>query len=84
MTRFIFSTIGAIFSLVTLGLRDGRPLGWGGVLRLWAATCPTTSQLSQYRPPTISRIYSTEGRIVDEFAEERAHLMRPPRAFPTS
>ena len=27
--------------------------------------------LARYTPPTISRIYSTEGRIIDEFARER-------------
>jgi membrane peptidoglycan carboxypeptidase len=36
-----------------------------------AATCRAMSSLAQYTPATISRIYSGEGRIIDEFAQER-------------
>ena len=32
---------------------------------------PSHETLLRYTPPTISRIYSNEGRIVDEFARER-------------
>ena len=32
---------------------------------------PDYSELAEYEPPTISRIYSGEGRIIDEFARER-------------
>jgi len=70
VTRFIFSTIGALFSLVTLGLVMVA-LSVGAVFYVYGRDLPDHQQLSQYRPPTISRIYSTEGRIVDEFAEER-------------
>ena len=70
MTRFIFSTIGAVFSLVTLGLVMVA-LSAGAVFYTYGRDLPDHEQLAQYRPPTISRIYSTEGRIIDEFAEER-------------
>jgi penicillin-binding protein 1A len=35
------------------------------------ATCRAIESLSQYTPATISRIYSGEGEIIDEFAQER-------------
>ena len=70
MTRFIFSFFGAIFSLVTLGLVMAA-LTIGAIFWVYGRDLPDHEQLSQYLPPTISRIYSTEGRIIDEFAEER-------------
>ena len=41
------------------------------VLYAYSRDLPNHEQLTQYAPPTISRIYSTEGRIIDEFSEER-------------
>ena len=32
---------------------------------------PTFEELENYSPPTISRVFSSEGRLVDEFARER-------------
>jgi len=80
VTRFIFSAIGAIFSLVTLGLVMVA-LSVGAVFYVYGRDLPDHQQLSQYRPPTISRIYSTEGRIVDEFAEER-RIYTPAESIP--
>jgi len=68
--RFIFSTLGALFSLATLGLVMVA-LSLGAVFWVYGRDLPDHQQLAQYTPPTISRIYSTEGRIIDEFAEER-------------
>ncbi|MDJ1008575.1 MAG: PBP1A family penicillin-binding protein [Paracoccaceae bacterium] len=70
MTRFILSFVGALFSLVTLGIVM-MALSVGAVFYVYSRDLPDHQQLTQYRPPTISRIYSTEGRIIDEFAEER-------------
>jgi penicillin-binding protein 1A len=70
MLRFIFSFIGAIFSALTLGLFF-TALVVGAVLWMYGRDLPNTEQLAQYSPPTISRIYSGEGRLMDEFARER-------------
>ncbi len=70
MLRFIASAFGAIFSLVTLGLFAGA-LTIGGIFHFYGRDLPNHEQLAQYTPPTISRIYSGEGRMIDEFAQER-------------
>jgi len=70
MIRFILGVFGAIFSAVTLGL-VAAALTVGGVLFMFARDLPDVQTLSNYTPATISRIYSREGRIVDEFASER-------------
>ncbi|MEL7025945.1 MAG: transglycosylase domain-containing protein, partial [Pseudomonadota bacterium] len=70
MLRFIFSTFGGLFSLVTLGLIMVA-LSVGAVFYVYGRDLPDHQALSQYRPATLSRIYSTEGRIIDEFASER-------------
>ncbi|MEM9709785.1 MAG: PBP1A family penicillin-binding protein [Pseudomonadota bacterium] len=70
MLRFILSAIGALFSLVTLGLVM-VVLSVGAVFYIYGRDLPDHEQLAQYQPATLSRIYSTEGRIMDEFARER-------------
>ena len=42
---------------------------------------PSHESLATYTPPTISRIYSGEGRIIDEFAQER-RLFTPAAEIP--
>ncbi|NSX55778.1 PBP1A family penicillin-binding protein [Parasulfitobacter algicola] len=70
MTRFIVSFFGAIFTLVTMGAVF-IALGIGAVFWMYGRDLPSHESLAQYTPPTISRIYSGEGRIIDEFAQER-------------
>ena len=70
MTRYILSFLGGIFSLITLGLLMAA-LTVGAVFWYYGSDLPDHESLAQYRPPTISRIYSTEGRIIDEYAEQR-------------
>ena len=70
MTRFILSFFGAIFSVLTLGLIMGA-LTIGAVFWVYGQDLPDHEALVNYQPATISRIYSPEGRIIDEFAEER-------------
>lgn len=70
MLRFILSFFGAIFSMATNGAVMVALLV-GGIFFVYGRDLPNHEQLSQYAPPTISRIYSTEGRIIDEFAQER-------------
>ncbi|TCS67001.1 penicillin-binding protein 1A [Primorskyibacter sedentarius] len=80
MLRFILSFFGAIFSVLTLGLMM-LALSLGAIFWIYGRDLPSHESLAQYRPPTISRIYSTEGRIIDEFAEER-RLFAPAEEIP--
>ncbi|MBP9184356.1 MAG: PBP1A family penicillin-binding protein [Fuscovulum sp.] len=70
MVRFIGSFFGAIFTMVTLGALFGA-LTVGAIFWMYSRDLPSHESLAQYTPPTISRIYSGEGRILDEFARER-------------
>ncbi|MEL7214189.1 MAG: PBP1A family penicillin-binding protein [Pseudomonadota bacterium] len=70
MIRFILGFFGAIFSWLTLGMLFGA-LSLGAVFWIYGRDLPSHESLAQYTPPTISRIYSGEGRIIDEFAKER-------------
>ncbi len=70
MIRFILAVIGSIFSNITLAVIFGA-MTLGGVFWVYSDGLPSHESLAQYAPPTISRIYSGEGRIIDEFAQER-------------
>ncbi|EPX80405.1 penicillin-binding protein 1A [Salipiger mucosus] len=80
MTRFILSFFGAIFSVATLGVMMVA-LSIGAVFWIYGRDLPSHESLAQYTPPTISRIYSQEGRIIDEFAQER-RLFTPADQIP--
>lgn len=80
MVRAILAFFGGIFSLVTLGV-FAAALSIGAVFWIYGRDLPDTDQLAQYTPPTISRIYSNEGQIIDEFAEER-RLFTPAAEIP--
>jgi penicillin-binding protein 1A len=64
------SLLGTLFSLITLVVVIGG-LTLGAVLHIYGQDLPSHESLANYTPPTISRIYSAEGRIIDEFARER-------------
>ena len=70
LLRFITSFFGAIFSTITLGLFF-VVLAIGAIFYMYSRDLPSHERLAQYSPPTISRIYSGEGRLMDEFARER-------------
>ncbi|MGR3756024.1 MAG: penicillin-binding protein 1A [Tranquillimonas sp.] len=70
MSRFILSLVGAIFSALTLGALFAA-LTIGAVFWMYGRDLPNHEQLAQYTPPTVSRIYDRDGRIIDEFAQER-------------
>ncbi|MEO0654794.1 MAG: PBP1A family penicillin-binding protein [Pseudomonadota bacterium] len=70
MLRLILSFFGGLFSLATNGAIMAVLL-IGGVFYVYGRDLPNHEQLAQYTPPTISRIYSAEGRIIDEFSQER-------------
>lgn len=80
MLRFILSFFGGIFSLITLGLGVGA-LSIGAVFWIYGRDLPSHESLAQYQPPTISRIYSGEGQLIDEFAKER-RLFTPSDEIP--
>lgn len=77
---FMLSAIGGLFSALTLGI-IAVAVSIGGVLWMYGRDLPNHEQLAQYTPPTISRIYSGEGRLIDEFARER-RLFAPAEDIP--
>ncbi|PTW51818.1 penicillin-binding protein 1A [Rhodovulum kholense] len=80
MIRFFLSLIGALFSFATLGVA-AAVLMIGAVFWMYARDLPDHEDLASYQPKTISRIYSGEGRLIDEFAEER-RLFVPAEEIP--
>ncbi|MEQ3643097.1 MAG: PBP1A family penicillin-binding protein [Paracoccus sp. (in: a-proteobacteria)] len=70
MLRPILSFFGAIFSWVVTGVFFAA-LTVGGIFWIYSRDLPSHETLAQYSPKTISRIYSAEGQLIDEFAEER-------------
>ncbi|MDF1855872.1 PBP1A family penicillin-binding protein [Pseudooceanicola sp.] len=80
MIRFILSFFGAVFTLVTLGAAVVA-LSIGAVFWVYGRDLPSHESLAQYQPKTISRIYSGQGRIIDEFAVER-RLFAPAEEIP--
>jgi penicillin-binding protein 1A len=80
LARFIFSFFGTIFSWITTAAFLGAAV-IGGIFWMYGRDLPDHEALAQYTPPTISRIYSGEGRIIDEFARER-RLYTPAAEIP--
>ena len=78
--RFIFSFIGGIFSMLTLGAAMFA-LTLGAIFYIYGKNLPTYEALANYQPKTISRVYSGEGQVIDEFAEER-RLFTPAAEIP--
>ena len=70
VVRFVGSFLGGLFTSITLGILFAG-LSAGAVFYIYARDLPSYESLAQYTPPTISRIYSGEGQMIDEFAEER-------------
>ena len=70
MLRFVGNVLGGLFSALTLGLVFAA-LTLGGIFYMYSRDLPSHENLAQYTPATISRIYNGEGRIIDEFAQER-------------
>ncbi|OWY06360.1 PBP1A family penicillin-binding protein [Thioclava sp. IC9] len=80
MIRFILGSIGGVFSWVVTGLFFAA-LTIGAIFWIYSRDLPSYDQLAQYRPKTISRIYNGDGRLIDEFAEQR-RLFVPIRDIP--
>jgi penicillin-binding protein 1A len=80
MLRAILSFFGSVFSLICIGT-VAVALLIGAIFAMYARDLPDTDQLAQYSPPTISRIYSGQGALIDEFAHER-RLFAPANEIP--
>ncbi len=80
MFRFILSFFGGIFTTATLGLAMGA-IGVAAIFYIYGRDLPSHESLAQYTPPTISRIYSGQGQLIDEFAQER-RLFQPIETIP--
>ena len=80
MFRFILSFFGGIFTTLTMGLVMVA-LGISAIFYIYGRDLPSHESLAQYTPPTISRIYSSEGQLIDEFAQER-RLFAPIETIP--
>ncbi|NBR88571.1 MAG: penicillin-binding protein 1A [Rhodobacteraceae bacterium] len=80
MIRLVLSFFGGIFTLVTMGL-FAVAVSIGAVFYIYGRDLPSHESLAQYTPPTISRIYSSEGQMIDEFAKER-RLFTPADQIP--
>ncbi len=70
MIRFLLSVLGAVFSWAVTGLAFAA-LALGGVFWIYSRDLPDYEYLANYTPKTISRIYSGEGQLMDEYATER-------------
>ena len=66
--------------MMTLGIMV-IALSIGAVFYVYGKDLPSHQSLATYTPPTISRIYSGEGKIIDEFAQER-RLFTPAEEIP--
>lgn len=80
MLRAILSFFGSIFSLICIGT-IAVALLIGAIFFMYSRDLPDTDTLAQYSPPTISRIYSGQGALIDEFANER-RLFAPADQIP--
>ncbi len=70
MLRVILQFLGFLFSWLAIG--SIMALGvLAGVFYIYGRDLPDHAQLARYAPPTLSRIYSGEGALMDEFARER-------------
>jgi len=78
--RHILTFFGSIFSLLTLGVMM-IALSIGAIFYIYGRDLPSHQSLANYTPPTISRIFSGEGRIIDEFSRER-RLYTPAEEIP--
>ncbi len=80
MFRMILSFFGGIFTTLTMSI-GMVALTIGAVFWMYGRDLPSHESLASYTPPTISRIYSGQGRLIDEFAKER-RLFAPADTIP--
>jgi len=78
--RFVWYAFLALFSLGTLGL-IGVIGGAVYAISKHGQNLPEHSQLKDYKPPVVTRIYAGDGRLMAEFAEEK-RIFIPIEAIP--
>jgi penicillin-binding protein 1A len=78
--RLILSFLGGIFTTITMSV-GMVALTIGAIFWMYGRDLPSHESLASYTPPTISRIYSGQGRLIDEFAQER-RLFAPADTIP--
>ena len=70
LVMLVMRIFGAIFSILTLAAVFFA-LVLAAMFMIYGKGLPDHDDLASYKPKTISRIYSGEGHIIDEFATER-------------
>ena len=70
LLRAILNFFGFLFSWAVLGMIMGG-MGLTTLFWVYSQDLPNYEQLALYEPPTLSRIYSARGLVMDEFARER-------------
>ncbi len=70
MLRIPLRFFGFVFAWASIGLVLGIA-AVAGVVWMYGRGLPDTSTLAAYEPATLSRVYSGEGALMDEFARER-------------
>jgi len=68
--RVILGFFGFLFSWAAIGAVVGLA-ALAAIFVIYGKDLPDYAQLATYEPPTLSRIYSGEGELMDEFARER-------------
>ena len=68
--RFILNIFGWLFSAATIGAVFVVMI-LGAVFWMYGRDLPDHQALASYEPATISRVYSINGQVMDEFAHER-------------
>ncbi len=70
MINAVLRFLGFLFSWATIGL---VALGViiGAVFYMYSKDLPDHERLANYEPKTLSRVYSGQGNLMDEFADER-------------
>lgn len=68
--KYLWYAFLGLFSLGFLGLIAGI-FGFAWVVNHYGQDLPDYSQLKEYKPPIITRIYAGDGRLMAEFAQER-------------
>ncbi len=70
MLLFIGRFLGFIFAWLSLGLIMAG-IGLMGVLWMYSRDLPDLEQLRNYSPDVLSRVYSADGYVMDEYVRER-------------
>ncbi len=70
MLLAILRFFGFIFAWLSLGLIMAG-IGLTGVLWMYSRDLPDLEQLRDYTPAVLSRVYSSDGYVMDEFVRER-------------